>query len=140
MSTRSLIAEILEKRCFAVCGVSDDPAEAGFKVFKILKNAGYTVYPVSESIDKVDGDLCYPTLDNIPEKIDCLVTVTTPEETEALLAVAGHLHVPYLWMQPGSESMSAYNKAQGYSMRIISGGPSIIASVAKRQEWDALPA
>ncbi len=140
MSTRALIEEILALKRFAVTGVSQDPDKYGYKVYKALKAVvGYTVYAVNPNAENIDGDPCYPRIDNIPrpEKsdvpIDCVVTVTPPEVTEETMRTAGHLKVPYVWMQPGSESTSAFNLARSFSMQIVSGGPCIIVALAERR-------
>ncbi len=140
MSTRALIGHILDQRCFAVSGASRNPEKFGYKVYKTLKAAGYSVYPVNPNADSIDGDVCYPTLDNIPDTIDCVVTVTPPEVTEETIHTAGHLKIPYLWMQPGSESLAAFNLARANSMQIISGGPCIMVAVATRRAQDAAAA
>ena len=92
-----------------------------------------TVYAINPNSDSVEGDPCYPTLDNVPGTIDCVVTVTPPDITETTVATAGHLRVPFLWMQPGSESLSAFNLARSYSMQVVSGGPCIMVAIAQRK-------
>ena len=134
MSTRGLIEHILEQKNFAVVGVSRDPEKYGRKVYAALKMAGYTVYAVNPNADLIGSDPCYPTLDTIPGPIDCIVTVTPPEETAAALRNAGHLKIGYLWMQPGSESNAAFNTARANSMQIVSGGPCIMVEAQKRRE------
>lgn len=134
MSTHALIEHILDQRRFAVSGASRDPAKFGYKVYQTLKAAGYTVYAVNPNADSIDGDPCYPSLDNVPGPLDCVVTVTPPEITEQTVATAGHLRIPYLWMQPGSESNAVFNLARGYSMQIVSGGPCIMVELAQRQD------
>ncbi|MCL5283227.1 MAG: CoA-binding protein [Armatimonadetes bacterium] len=126
---KSLISQILGQRVFAVAGASRDHGKYGYKVYRTLKTAGYTVYPINPNAENIDGAPCYPRLENIPERIDCLVTVTPPSVTEELVRVAGHLRIPYLWMQPGSESQSAVIRAQSYGIQAISGGPCIMVAV-----------
>ena len=130
MSTRSLIEEVMACKTFAVSGASRDEEKYGYKVYKALKNAGYTVYAVNPNADEIDGDPCYPGMFSLPGTVDCLVTVTPPDVTENTIREAAHLRVPYLWMQPGSESVAAYNLGQASSMRIIAGGPCIMVAVA----------
>ena len=137
VSTRALIEHILEQRRFAVTGVSRNPEKYGYKVYKALKAAGYTVFAVNPNADEIEGDLCYPSLDNVPGPIDCVVTVTPPAITEATIPMAGHLKIPYIWMQPGSESTAAFNLARGFSMQIISGGPCIMVAAAQRRAQQA---
>lgn len=133
MSTRGLIEQILDQRRFAVSGVSRNPNKFGYQVYQALKAAGYTVFAVNPNADSIDGDPCYPSLDNIPGLIDCVVTVTPPPVTEQTVREAGHLKIPYIWMQPGSESLAAFNLARGFSMQIVSGGPCIMVAAAERQ-------
>ena len=137
MSTRALIEQILDQRRFVVAGVSRDPEKYGYKVYKTLKEAGYTVYPVNPNADTIDGDPCYPSLDNVPGLIDCVVTVTQPTVTEEIVTAAGHLKIPYIWMQPGSESTPAFNLARAFSMQIVSGGPCIMVMTAQRRARNA---
>lgn len=137
MSTRALIEHILDQRRFAVAGVSRNPEKYGYKVYKTLKAAGYTVYPVNPNAEFIDSDVCYPTLDNIPDTLDVVVTVTQPEVTEEIVRAAGHLKIPYLWMQPGSESTPAFNLARANSMQIVSGGPCIMVAIAQRRARNA---
>ncbi|MCX6379817.1 MAG: CoA-binding protein [Armatimonadetes bacterium] len=133
MSHRLLIDTILSETNFAVTGVSRDREKYGYKVYQALKAAGYRVYPVNPNADTIDGDACYPSLDSIPVSIDCLVTVTPPEVTEATLYIAGRLKIPFVWMQPGSESLAAVNGARAFSMQVISGGPCIMVLIKQRQ-------
>ena len=118
---------------FAVVEASRDPEKFGHKVYQTLKRYGYTVYPVNPNAEDIDGDEVYPTLDNVPEKIDCIVTVVPPEVTVGVARLAGRLHVPYLWMQPGSESQSAVLEAQEVGVMTIHGGPCIMAEATARR-------
>jgi predicted CoA-binding protein len=123
---------VLDQRRFAVSGASTDKSKPGNQVYRALKAAGYEVYAVNPKADKIDGDTCYPSLDNVPERPDCVVTITPPAATEETIHVAAHLKVPYLWMQPGSESTAAFNLARGFSMQIVSGGPCIMEEIKAR--------
>ena len=133
MSLRTLIEQVLEQKSFAVTGVSRNPEKYGHVVYQKLKAAGYTVYAINPNTESINGDACYPSLDNVPGPIDCVVTVTPPEITEKTMRDAAHLKIPFVWMQPGSESTPAFNLAQSFSMQIVSGGPCIMVAVAKRQ-------
>ena len=133
MSSKSLEEEILGKKRFAVLGASRDTAKYGYQVYRKIKAAGYTVYAINPNADEIDGDPCYPSLDNIPEPIDCLVAVTPPQVTEDALHLAGRLRIPFVWMQPGSESNAAYNLAQSAGIQVVSGGPCIMREIAARK-------
>jgi hypothetical protein len=125
-----LIRTILNQRTFAVVGASRDPQKYGHMVYRKLKEAGYRVFAVNPNADYIDGDPVYPLLDTVPEPIDCIVSVVPPQVTEKIIHQAGHLHVPYVWMQPGSESLAAVNMAYSYGMRVVYGGPCIMVAIA----------
>ena len=133
MSTRTLIEHVLEQKNFAVCGVSRDKEKYGYKVYRSLKQAGYNVFAINPNADAIDSDACYPSLDNVPGQIDCVVTVTPPRVTEETMHLAGRLRIPFVWMQPGSESTAAFNLARSEAMQIVSGGPCIMVAAAERR-------
>ena len=133
VANRTVIEHILDQHHIAVTGVSRDPNKYGYLVYQALKAAGYTVFAVNPKADQIDEDPCYPSLDNIPGSIDCVVTVTPPLVTVETLQLAGRLKIPFVWMQPGSESEAAYNTARSNSMQIVSGGPCIMVAAKERQ-------
>lgn len=126
----SLIADILAQRRFAVVGASRDTEKYGYRVYKALKRAGYEAYAVNPNAETIDGDQVYPLLDTVPERPDCVVTVVPPEVTLEIAREAGRLRIPYMWMQPGSESLAAVNQARSAGLRIVHGGPCIMVAVA----------
>ena len=104
----NLIQDFLWKEnVFAVVGVSRNPEKYGHQVYKDLKEAGYTVYPVNPHIDEVLGDRCYPSLGDLPEKPDIVDTVVPPHVTERIVEECKVLGIDKVWMQPGSESKKA---------------------------------
>ncbi|HDS44628.1 MAG TPA: CoA-binding protein [Methanomicrobia archaeon] len=103
-----LVTEFLRKEnVFAVVGASGNPEKFGHKVYKDLKEAGYTVYPVNPNLDELLGDRCYPSLSDLPEKPAVVETVVPPELTEKVVRECESLGIDKVWMQPGSESEQA---------------------------------
>lgn len=134
------IKAILDCRRFAVAGASRDSDKYGYKVYKALKRHGYEVFAVNPNADEIDGDSVYPLLDNVPGKIDCVVTVVQPEVTFEIVRRAGHLRIPYVWMQPGSESESAIIEMRAEGVQGVYGGPCILVALATHpgppRAWD----
>src|SRR5256885_7712759 len=98
---RPIINEILGLKRFAVVGASRNSEKYGYKVYRTLKEAGYEVFAVNPNAETIDGDPCYPLLDNVSPPVDCVVTVVPPQVTFEIVRRAGHLRIPYIWMQPG---------------------------------------
>jgi predicted CoA-binding protein len=117
-----LITEFLRKEnVFAVVGVSRDPEKYGHKVYKDLKEAGYTVYPVNPYLDEILGDRCYPSLSDLPGKPDVVDTVVPPAVTEKIVRECEALGIDKVWMQPGSESKQAIAFCKQNGIKIVHG-------------------
>jgi predicted CoA-binding protein len=116
----NLIQDFLRKEnVFAVVGVSENPEKYGHQVYKDLKEAGYTVYPVNPHIDGVLGDYCYPSLSDLPKKPDVVDTVVPPHVTEEIVKECKALGIDKVWMQPGSESEQAIEFCRQNNIKVI---------------------
>jgi hypothetical protein len=104
---------------FAVVGVSSNPEKYGHQVYKDLKEAGYTVYPVNPNIDEVLGDRCYHSLSELPEKPDVVDTVVPPAVTEKIAEECKELGIERVWMQPGSESEKAIEFCRRDKIKVV---------------------
>ena len=103
-----MTGRFLSKRnVFAVVGASRNREKYGHKVYKDLKNAGYTVYPVNPKADRIDGERCYHSLKDLPELPSVVNVVVPPEVTEKVVRECQELGIKKVWMQPGSESRKA---------------------------------
>ncbi|MDI6886440.1 MAG: CoA-binding protein [archaeon] len=116
----NLIKDFLKKgNVFAVVGVSSNPEKYGHQVYKDLKEAGYTVYPVNPHINKVLGDVCYHSLSELPEKPDVVDTVVPPAVTEKIVEECKGLGIERIWMQPGSESEKAIDFCRRNNIKVV---------------------
>lgn len=117
-----LIKEFLKKdNIFAVVGVSRDPNKYGRKVYLDLKQAGYKVYPINPNVKIIDGDKCYPSLKDLPEKPDVVDIVVPPEVTKKIVQECYTLGIDKIWMQPGSESEEAIRFCKERNMKVLHG-------------------
>jgi predicted CoA-binding protein len=108
----SAIRKMLDQNVWAVVGVSEDRSKFGYKVFKRLKDAGYTVYPVNPKLSELDGEPVFPDLTSLPEVPDVVNCVVPPAVTEALIPVCAEKGIEYIWMQPGADSREAFALAK----------------------------
>lgn len=88
---------------FAVVGASNDEAKYGYKIYKVLKEKGYTVYPVNPKRDTIQGDTAYDTLHDLPQVPDVVSVITPPEVSREVLNEARGLNIKNIWFQPGAE-------------------------------------
>ncbi len=104
------IKKFLKKEyIFAIIGVSRDKEKYGYKVYNNLKKNGYKVYPINPTTKEINHEICYPSLEELPEKPDVVVTIIPPEITYKIAEKCKELNINKIWMQPGSESEKSIN-------------------------------
>ncbi len=59
MELRERIADFVGRRTWAVVGASNDHEKYGNRVYRVLRERGYHVYPVHPTITQVEGDQAY---------------------------------------------------------------------------------
>lgn len=106
---------MLEKKLWAVVGVTEDPAKYGNMIFKKLLSSGYRVYPVNPNYESVDGHPCYKNLSALPEKPDVIDMVISPKRGKLILEEAAGLGIENIWFQPGTydEELLEFASAKG---------------------------
>ncbi|HAS73466.1 MAG TPA: CoA-binding protein [Clostridiales bacterium UBA8960] len=98
----ALIKSMLDKKVWAVVGATENSGKFGNKIYKKLKRFGYEVYAVNPMYKTVDGDPCYPSLESLPKKVDCVNVVVNPEKAIEVLRTTIELKIENIWFQPGT--------------------------------------
>src|SRR4029077_15721448 len=94
------IAEILQRaKTVAVVGLSDSPLRPSHGVAAYLQDRGYHIIPVNPQIESALGEKAYPSLLDVPERIDIVDIFRRPEFVEEVVDEAIQLKVPVIWMQ-----------------------------------------
>jgi len=108
-----------EYKLIAVVGVSDDASKYGHKIFRDLLKAGYPVKGVNPKGGFVLGNNIYKSLADIETRPDLVISVVPPAVTEKIAEECNKLGIKTLWMQPGSESPAAVEKAGTYGIKTV---------------------
>jgi len=88
----SLLEEFLRpSHVFAVVGATPKREKYGYKIFKSLKEAGYKVYAVNPNHEEIEGERCYASLSELPEKPDVVDIVVPGRLTLTYLVCKGGL-------------------------------------------------
>ncbi len=116
---QDLIEEFMAQKTFAVVGATDNPEKYGNQIFKNLKRRGYEVYPVNPKLKELDGVKCYPSLADIPVKVDVVDFVVPPEVTEVIIKECRQLELNRIWLEPGSESEAAIDYCRENNMKVV---------------------
>jgi predicted CoA-binding protein len=114
------IAEILRRaKTIAVVGLSDNPLRPSHGVAAYLQAQGYRIIPVNPQIEEALGEKAFPSLLDVPEKIDIVDIFRRPEFVEDVVDQAIQLHVPAVWMQEEVIHEKAAEKARKAGIFVV---------------------
>ena len=107
------VTELLRHaRTIAVVGLSDNPLRPSHGVSAYMQSQGYRIIPVNPQIESCLGEKAYPSLLEVPEKIDIVNIFRRPEFVEEIVDQAIQLKVPAIWMQEDVIHEEAGEKAR----------------------------
>ena len=103
----------------AVVGHSDRPYRTSYQIAAYLRRAGYKVYPVNPEISSVDGEMCYPSLADVPEPIDIVNVFRRSVFLADVVEQAARVNAKAVWAQLGVESKAAATAAEVAHLPLI---------------------
>ena len=119
MSMEKIIAEMFEKKSWAVVGATQNPSKFGNKIFKKLQRNGYDVAPINPVYDDVEGVATFENLSAMSEKPECVNVVVSPERAMNALNEAIELGIKYIWFQPGAFNEEIIERAETAGVNIV---------------------
>lgn len=114
-----LVNEALSKKVWAVVGATPRTEKFGYKIYKTLKNHGYTVFPVNPNYNEVDGDTCYSDLKSLPQVPQAVDMVVSPKRAESTIREASPLGCEFIWFQPGAESDEVISLSESLGLKVV---------------------
>jgi uncharacterized protein len=88
-------------RTIAIVGLSANPLRASNFVGFYLKRHGYRVIPVNPRETEILGETSYPSLAEIPERVDAVDVFRAPDALPGIAREAVAIDVGALWCQFG---------------------------------------
>ena len=114
------IADILRRaRNIAVVGLSNNPLRPSHGVAAYLQTQGYHIIPVNPQIDEALGEQAYPSLLDVPVKIDIVDVFRRSDAVAEVVDQAIQLKVPAIWMQEGVIDEKAAEKARRAGIFVV---------------------
>jgi uncharacterized protein len=114
------IADLLQHaKTIAVVGLSDSPLRPSHGVAAYMQSHGYRIIPVNPNVSEALGERSYPSLLDIPEKIDIVNIFRRPEFVEEIVDQAIQLKVPAIWMQEDVIHEKAAEKARKAGIFVV---------------------
>jgi uncharacterized protein len=114
------IYELLSRaKTIAVVGLSDSPMRPSHGVSAYLQVQGYRIIPVNPQIAEALGEKSYPSLLEVPEKIDVVDVFRRPEFVDEIVEQAIQLKIPAIWLQEDVINERAAERARKAGMFVV---------------------
>lgn len=117
----SIKQEMMDKKVWAVVGVTAKKEKWGYKIYKILKDHNYESYGVSPNYDEIEGDKIYKSLKDLPKKVDVIDMVVSPKISLNTLDEAKEAGIEYIFFQPGTYNDEVVAKAEELGLKYLIG-------------------
>jgi predicted CoA-binding protein len=114
-----LRAILTRSRTVAVVGASSKRDRPSYEVMKILMGAGFRVIPVTPKEASILGRTTYPTLSDIPERVDIVDVFRRSDETPAIADEAVRIGAKVLWLQLGISNDDAAARAAAGGLDVV---------------------
>lgn len=112
--------EILDScHVVAIVGLSSDESKPSNHVASYLKTQGYKIIPVNPTEKNVLGEICYPDLAAIPEKVDVVDIFRRSESVPPIVEEAIKIAAKAVWMQEGVINEGAAKKAKEAGLKVV---------------------
>jgi len=115
----SQINDMLKLKTWAVVGATKNHDKFGFKIFKCMLEAGYTVYPVNPGVDEILGHKCYPSLKELPITPEAVDLVVPPRIGQDVLQECSSRGIKNVWLQPGADSKELIHLGKQLGLNLV---------------------
>ncbi len=114
------IKQLLQRaKTIAVVGLSDNPMRPSHGVTAYMQSQGYCIIPVNPECEEVLGEKSYPSLLDVPEKVDIVNVFRRPMFVPPIVDQAIQIKAPAIWMQEGVVHEAAAEKARKAGIFVV---------------------
>ncbi len=114
------ITRILKSaRTIAIVGLSSKRFRPSYGVAEYLKSAGYHIIPVNPHETEVLGEKCYPSVEDVPEKVDIVDIFRRSEWVPEVVTSAIRIGAKAVWMQEGVIHHQAAERARQAGLVVV---------------------
>jgi uncharacterized protein len=106
-------------KTIAVVGLSDSPMRPSHGVSAYMQGQGYKIVPVNPQIEEALGEKSYPSLLDVPEKIDLVDVFRRPEFVEEIVEQVIQLNIHAIWLQEDVINERAAEKAREAGVFVV---------------------
>lgn len=104
---------------WAVVGLSTNRARAAYGVAEVLQRYGKRIVPVHPKAETVHGEQGYPTLADIPFKVDVVDVFVNSKLAGAVADEAVAIGAKAVWFQLGVIDEAAYDRTRAAGLDMV---------------------
>mgnify|MGYP001332814615 FL=1 len=119
MNDISTIKKIFDLKTIAVVGMSPKPERPSHYVALYLKDNGYEIIPVNPGHDEIAGLKSYPSLIDIPVKVDVVDVFRRSEFVDPIAEDAITIGAKALWLQDNVINLDAEKLARDAGLMVV---------------------
>ena len=119
MNKPETIDQIFKMKSVAVVGMSPKPERPSHYVGMYLKEQGYDIIPVNPGHNEIAGMISYPSLLDIPVKVDVVDVFRRPEHAVPISEAAVEIGAKALWLQDGVINQEASKLAEDAGLLVV---------------------
>lgn len=120
-TTGMLVQRFVAGKTLAIVGASATGRGFGSAAYKELKARGYRVLAVHPSASAIHGDPCWPSLAELPERVERLLVSVKPDLAGRVVRDAAAAGVRQIWFQQGAESPAALETCRELGLEAVHG-------------------
>lgn len=103
----------------AVIGASPKQDRYSNKAVRLLNEHHHNPIPVAPKHTRIEGKKTYPTLGDIPEKIDTVTLYLGPERQETVIKEIIKLSPKRVIFNPGTENKAVYERLEKAHIKVV---------------------
>jgi uncharacterized protein len=115
------IGQFVAGKTLVMVGVSATGKGFGNAAYTELKKRGYRVLPVHPTAPAIQGDPCWPSVAELPERVERLLVCVKPDRADAVVREAAAAGVRQVWFQQGAESAAALEACAQLGVEAVRG-------------------
>ena len=119
MNEKETLQKIFAMKTIAVVGLSPKEIRPSYGVARYLQSVGYKIIPVNPGHHEILGEKSYPTLTDIPIKVDVVDVFRRPEHVLPITDAAIEIGAKAIWFQDGVINEEAAQKAKDAGLLVV---------------------
>jgi predicted CoA-binding protein len=104
-----------------VLGASPKPDRYAFRAMEMLREYGHRAIPVNPGFREVLGEKCYPSIGEVPDKIDSVTVYLRKTRSDPLADEIVQAQPRRIIFNPGAENNDLATKARAHGIEVVEG-------------------